>query len=61
MKRFPILIAVMAVLVAMGVTSCKTTEDNYRKAVTYFHDWYAEGLMDVEMFSQDTNLSLIHI
>ena len=29
--------------------------DNYRKAVTYFHDWYAEGLMDIEMFSQDTN------
>lgn len=27
--------------------------DNYRKAVTYFHDWYAEGLMDQEMFSQD--------
>ena len=30
-------------------------EDNYRQAITYFHDWYAEGLMDVEMFSQDTN------
>lgn len=31
--------------------------DNYRKAVTYFHDWYAEGLMDQEMFSQsDTQL-----
>ncbi len=31
--------------------------DNYRKALTYFHDWYAEGLMDVEMFSQsDTQL-----
>lgn len=29
------------------------TSDNYRKALTYFHDWYAEGLMDVEMFSQD--------
>lgn len=29
-------------------------DDNYRKAVTYFHDWYAEGLMDQEMFSQDT-------
>ncbi len=29
------------------------TTDNYRKALTYFHDWYAEGLMDVEMFSQD--------
>ena len=31
--------------------------DAYRDAVTYFHDWYAEGLMDVEMFSQsDTQL-----
>ena len=29
-------------------------KDNYRKALTYFHDWYAEGLMDQEMFSQDT-------
>lgn len=31
--------------------------DNYRKALTYFHDWYAEGLMDQEIFSQsDTQL-----
>lgn len=31
--------------------------DNYRDALTYFHDWYAEGLMDKEMFSQsDTQL-----
>ena len=31
--------------------------DEYRNAITYFHDWYAEGLMDVEMFSQsDTQL-----
>lgn len=31
--------------------------DNYRKALTYFHDWYAEGLMNQEMFSQsDTQL-----
>ncbi len=31
--------------------------DKYRKAITYFHDWYAEGLMDIEMFSQsDTQL-----
>lgn len=28
-------------------------DDNYREALTYFHDWYAEGLMDTEMFSQD--------
>lgn len=33
------------------------SSDNYRKALTYFHDWYAEGLMDQEMFSQsDTQL-----
>lgn len=31
--------------------------ENYRDAMTYFHDWYAEGLMDQEMFSQsDTQL-----
>jgi putative aldouronate transport system substrate-binding protein len=31
--------------------------DSYREALTYFHDWYSEGLMDVEMFSQsDTQL-----
>ncbi len=29
------------------------TTEQYRDALTYFHDWYAEGLMDVEMFSQD--------
>lgn len=33
------------------------TTDNYRNAITYFHDWYAEGLIDKEMFSQsDTQL-----
>lgn len=31
--------------------------DKYRDALTYFHDWFAEGLMDQEMFSQsDTQL-----
>ena len=30
--------------------ACAT--DAYRDAVTYFHDWFAEGLMDLEMFSQ---------
>ena len=29
-------------------------DDSYRQALTYFHDWYADGLMDIEMFSQDT-------
>ena len=38
-----------------GVVNFVSDDDNYRAAVTYFHDWYAEGLMDLEMFSQDTN------
>ena len=28
-------------------------DDNYREAISYFHDWFEEGLMDAEMFSQD--------
>ena len=27
-------------------------DDNYRDALTYFSNWYQEGLMDAEMFSQ---------
>lgn len=31
--------------------------ENYRNALAYFHDWYSEGLIDQEMFSQsDTQL-----
>lgn len=26
--------------------------DNYREAVTYFHEWYEQGLIDSEMFTQ---------
>lgn len=35
-----------------GTVEFICASDQYRKAVTYFHDWYAEGLMDIEMFSQ---------
>ncbi len=28
-------------------------DENYRDALTYFSDWYKEGLIDQEMFSQD--------
>lgn len=38
-----------------GVCRYVCVDDGYREAVTYFHDWYAEGLMDVEMFSQNTS------
>ena len=37
-----------------GKVNFVSDDDNYRAALTYFHDWYAEGLMDIEMFSQDT-------
>ena len=38
-----------------GVVNFVSDDDNYRAALTYFHDWYADGLMDLEMFSQDSN------
>lgn len=37
-----------------GTVDFVCATDNYRKAMEYFHEWYAEGLMDPEMFSQDT-------
>lgn len=40
-----------------GTVEFMCVTDQYRQAVSYFHDWYAEELMDVEMFSQtDTQL-----
>lgn len=45
------------VLTKEGKVEFVCAKDNYRKALTYFHDWYAQGLMDTEMFSQsDTQL-----
>ena len=38
-----------------GTVEFVCATDTYRDAVTYFHDWYAEGLMDLEMFSQSTS------
>ena len=37
-----------------GTVNFVCDDDNYRAALSYFHDWFAEGLIDVEMFSQDT-------
>lgn len=36
-----------------GTVEFVCADEKYRDAVTYFHDWYEEGLMDPEMFSQD--------
>ncbi|MCR5824990.1 MAG: extracellular solute-binding protein [Oscillospiraceae bacterium] len=45
------------VLGSDGKVNFVCDDDNYRAAMTYFHDWYDEGLMDIEMFSQsDTQL-----
>lgn len=38
---------------ADGTVDFVCADEKYRDALTYFHDWYSEGLMDVEMFSQD--------
>ncbi|MCM1148804.1 MAG: extracellular solute-binding protein [Butyricicoccus sp.] len=35
-----------------GTVEFVCATDAYRDCVTYFHDWYAEGLIDIEMFSQ---------
>ena len=40
---------------ADGTVEFVCASDAYRDAVSYFHDWYAEGLMDLEMFSQSTS------
>lgn len=40
------------ILTPEGKVEFVCASDEYRDAVTYFHDWYAEGLMDQEMFSQ---------
>ncbi len=37
-----------------GTVNFVCDDDGYREALTYFHDWYADGLIDLEMFSQDT-------
>ena len=42
-----------------GTVEFVSVRDGYRDAVTYFHDWYAEGLMDIEMFSQSDRKSVV--
>lgn len=36
-----------------GKVEFVSVSDNYRAALTYFHEWFAESLIDPEMFSQD--------
>lgn len=38
-----------------GKVEFVSATEAYRDAITYFHDWFAEGLMDLEMFSQGSS------
>ncbi len=40
---------------ADGTVEFVSATDKYRDAITYFSDWYKEGLMDLEMFSQSSS------
>ncbi len=41
------------ILTPEGKVEFVSVSDNYRAALAYFHEWFKEGLFDVEMFSQD--------
>lgn len=36
-----------------GKVYYNASTENYKEAMKYFHQWYAEGLIDIEAFSQD--------
>lgn len=36
-----------------GKVYYQAASDNYKNAIAYYHDWFAEGLIDIEVFSQD--------
>lgn len=36
-----------------GKVYYQAATENYKTAVKYFHEWYKEGLIDIEAFSQD--------
>ena len=38
-----------------GTVEFLSATEAYRDAVTYYHDWVAEGLFDAEMFSQSSS------
>jgi putative aldouronate transport system substrate-binding protein len=38
-----------------GKVVFNATKDEYKAAYKYFHEWYDEGLIDIEVFSQDAS------
>lgn len=38
-----------------GKVYYQAASDTYKNAIAYYHDWFAEGLIDIEVFSQDSS------
>ena len=38
-----------------GKVYYQAATENYKAAIKYFHEWYKEGLIDIESFSQDSS------
>ena len=38
-----------------GKVYYQATSENYKNAISYFHKWFEEGLIDIEVFSQDSS------
>ena len=38
-----------------GKVYYQAASEEYKNAIAYYHDWFAEGLIDIEVFSQDSS------
>ena len=38
-----------------GKVYYQAASENYKNAIAYYHDWFEEGLIDIEIFSQDSS------
>lgn len=38
-----------------GKVYYQAASDEYKNAIAYYHDWFTEGLIDIEIFSQDSS------
>lgn len=38
-----------------GKVYYQASSEEYKNAIAYYHDWFAEGLIDIEIFSQDSS------
>ena len=38
-----------------GKVYYQAASEEYKNAIAYYHDWFEEGLIDIEIFSQDSS------